>query len=268
MMIRRSNSLITSSYLNYPATKKIIRILEEDYSLDPDEYSAILKTVDNYLKSVTSSKAAPAAKKMIKSNPDFFNDSLTSMQKQTIRNIVRDDFESGQIENDSDELLALFEEMGEFDGVENLAVGYYFELANENPDEFYEDNSDWSEDYADEYELASSKNAVSSSTCEDCLDEKKPHKNKSSKKSIDQEKVTSTINLIQQNYPSYKDGTVEQIASDFGLNNDEAECVMTALNPIQEETEPEETLEVVKPRRVVKQSRVVEEENERSGGLF
>ena len=77
MMIRRSNSLITSSYLNYPATKKIIRILEEDYSLDPDEYSAILKTVDNYLKSVTSSKAAPAAKKMIKSNPDFFNDSLT-----------------------------------------------------------------------------------------------------------------------------------------------------------------------------------------------
>ena len=205
MMIRRSNSLITSSYLNYPATKKIIRILEEDYSLDPDEYSAILKTVDNYLKSVTSSKAAPAAKKMIKSNPDFFNDSLTSMQKQTIRNIVRDDFESGQIENDSDELLALFEE---------------------------------------------------------------PHKNKSSKKSIDQEKVTSTINLIQQNYPSYKDGTVEQIASDFGLNNDEAECVMTALNPIQEETEPEETLEVVKPRRVVKQSRVVEEENERSGGLF
>lgn len=263
MMIKRSISLITSSYLNYPATKKIIRILEEDYSLDPDEYSAILKTVDNYLKSITSSRAAPAAKKMIKSNPDFFNDSLTSTQKQIICNIVRDDFESGQIENDSDELFTLFEEMGEFDGVENLAVSYYFELANENPDEFYEDNSDWSEDYADEYELASSKNEVSSSTCEDCSDKKK-----SSKKSIDQEKVTSTINLIQQNYPSYKDGTVEQIASDFGLNNDEAECVMTALNPIQEETEPEETLEVVKPRKVVKQSRVVEKESERSGGLF
>ena len=263
MMIKRSGSFITSSYLNYPATKKIIRILEEDYSLDPDEYSVILKTVDNYLKSVTSSKAAPAAKKMIKSNPDFFNNSLTSTQKQTIRSIVRDDFESGQIENDSDELFALFEEMGEFDGVENLAVSYYFELADENPDEFYENNSDWSEDYADEYKLASSKNVVSSSTCEDCSDKKK-----SSKKSIDQEKVTSTINLIQQNYPSYKDGTVEQIASDFGLNNDEAECVMTALNPIQEETEPEETLEVVKPRRVVKQSRVVEKESERSGGLF
>lgn len=267
-MIKRSGSFIASSYLNYPATKKIIRILEEDYSLDPDEYSAILKTVDNYLKSVTSSKAAPVAKKMIKSNPDFFNDSLTSTQKQTIRTIVRDDFESGQIENDANELLALFEEMGEFDGVEDLAVSYYLELANENPDGFYEDNSDWSEDYADEYELASSKNAVSSSTCEDCSDEKKSHKNKSSEKSIDQEKVTSTIDLIQQNYPSYKNGTVEQIASDFGLNNDEAECVMTALNPIQEETEPEETLEVVKPRKVVKQSRVVEEESERSGGLF
>lgn len=267
-MIKRSGSFIASSYLNYPATKKIIRILEEDYSLDPDEYSAILKTVDNYLKSVTSSKAAPVVKKMIKSNPDFFNDSLTSTQKQTIHNIVRDDFESGQIENDANELLALFEEMGEFDGVEDLAVNYYLELVNENPDEFYENNSDWSEDYADEYELASSKNMVDSSICEDCSDEKKSCRNKSSKKNIDQEKVTSTINLIQQNYPSYKDGTVEQIASDFGLNNDEAECVMTALNPIQEETEPEETLEVVKPRKVVKQSRVVEEENERSGGLF
>ena len=51
------------------------------------------------------------------------------------------------------------------------------------------------------------------------------------------------------------------------LTDDEAECVVTALNPIQvqEEVEPEETLEVVKPRKVIKQAR---EENHRSGGLF
>ena len=273
MMIQK----ITSGYLNYPITKKIIRLLEEDYSVDPDEYSAILKTVDRYMQSIASSKKeSPVAKKMIKSNPEYFNDSLTPSQKQLIRNMVRGDFEEGQLHNNMDELVDVIVDDGSFDGVEDLAVDYYLNLARKNPESFYEND----------YGIASSKKEVKSSknvseeggwdapvddddyeSVTECRQKSKPL---ASKKSIDQNKVNETVNLIQQNYPSYKNGSASQIASDFGLTDDEAECVVTALNPIQvqEEVEPEETLEVVKPRKVIKQTREVREETHRSGGLF
>lgn len=273
MMIQK----ITSGYLNYPITKKIIRLLEEDYSVDPDEYSAILKTVDRYMNSIASSKKElPVAKKMIKSNPEFFNNSLTPSQKQLIRNMVREDFEEGRLYNNMDDLVDVIVEDGSFDGVEDLAVDYYLNLASKSSESFYEND----------YGIASSKKEVKSSknvseeggwdasisdeddeVVAECQQKAKPL---ASKKSIDQNKVNETVNLIQQNYPSYKNGSASQIASDFGLTDDEAECVITALNPIQvqEETEPEETLEVVNPRKVIEQAREVGEENHRSGGLF
>lgn len=47
---------IQSGYANYPITKKIIKELESDPSVDPEQYSAILKEVEKHFSKVASSK--------------------------------------------------------------------------------------------------------------------------------------------------------------------------------------------------------------------
>lgn len=53
---------------------------------------------------------------------------LTKKQIRTIRDMWLDDYECGHLENDYDELKAILKETGEFKGVLNQAVDYYFEL--------------------------------------------------------------------------------------------------------------------------------------------
>ena len=53
---------------------------------------------------------------------------LTKKQMKSIREIWFDGYECGHLENDYDELKALLKETGEFKGVLEQAVDYYFEL--------------------------------------------------------------------------------------------------------------------------------------------
>lgn len=55
---------------------------------------------------------------------------LTKKQFKIIDQLWMDRLDSGQLENDYDELKDIFSAMGDFKGVEDEAVIYYFLLCN------------------------------------------------------------------------------------------------------------------------------------------
>lgn len=85
------------------------------------------------------------------------NATLSEYQKNLILEMVLMDFESGQTENDWDELYNLLDEEGDYEGVLEEATDYYFELLEMGPAGFYEEfcdfwrNLDFSDEFKAEY---------------------------------------------------------------------------------------------------------------------
>lgn len=79
---------------------------------------------------------------------------LSDYQKDLVKEMVQTDFESGQTENDYEELVDLLKEDSDFAGVEGAAASYYMELLEYGPAGFYKEFKDelaFDPDFVTEY---------------------------------------------------------------------------------------------------------------------